>query len=253
MWFYLKHFTIFYFCIYGGQLGSSSSRPSPTSHTFAHPRDLWTEIREVTHDYIDASSRDKTPDSLFHPTSFLNPGYGVLFQHIGRLHQSVYKHYLVVALKIPHIHNMPQGPEEWYKGCEEGLPLLKKYYEDQTFQTIFNEDYCAKDRIRTLYIELTQLLHSTLPALLPNQVLPYADYHFFNKTPEELPTNSYGSNTSKRVQRSALEPLDKIPLVEIQRALDYVSKYGEPLPLDEDTLYATSYPHQQLPRDRKGF
>ena len=49
---------------------------------------------------------------------------------------------------------MPQGPEEWYKGCEEGLPLLKKYYEDQTFQSIFNEDYCAKDRIRTLYIEL---------------------------------------------------------------------------------------------------
>ena len=37
---------------------------------------------------------------------------------------------------------MPQGPEEWYKGCEKGLPLLKKYYEDQTFQTIFNEDYC---------------------------------------------------------------------------------------------------------------
>ena len=28
---------------------------------FAHPRDLWTEICEVTHDYIDASSRDKTP------------------------------------------------------------------------------------------------------------------------------------------------------------------------------------------------
>ena len=37
---------------------------------------------------------------------------------------------------------MPQGPEEWYKGCEEGLPLLKKYYKDQT-PTIFNEDYCA--------------------------------------------------------------------------------------------------------------
>ena len=52
---------------------------------------------------------------------------------------------------------------------------------------------------RTLYTELTQLLHSTLPALLPNQVLPYADYHFFNKTPEELPTNSYGSIASKRV------------------------------------------------------
>ena len=77
MWFYLKHFTIFYFCLYGGQAGSSSSRPSPTSYTFPHPQDLWTEIHEVTHDYIDASSRDKTPDSLFHPTSFLNPGYGV--------------------------------------------------------------------------------------------------------------------------------------------------------------------------------
>ena len=71
MWFYLRHFTILYFCIYGGQAGSSSSKPSPTSHTYPQPRDLWTEIREVTHDYIDASSRDKTPDSLFHPTSFL--------------------------------------------------------------------------------------------------------------------------------------------------------------------------------------
>ena len=253
MWFYLRHFTILYFCIYGGQAGSSSSKPSPTSHTYPQPRDLWTEIREVTHDYIDASSRDKTPDSLFHPTSFLNPGYGVLFQHIGRLHQSVYKHYLVVALKIPHIHNMPQGPEEWYKGCEEGLPLLKKYYEDQTFQTIFNEDYCAKDRIQTLYIELTQLLHSTLPALLPNQVLPYADYHFFNKTPEELPTNSYGSTASKRVQRSTLEPVDKIPLVEIQRALDYVSKYGEPLPLDEDTIYADQLSSPPTPKRQKRF
>ena len=253
MWFYLKHFTIFYFCLYGGQAGSSSSIPSPTSHTFAYPQDLWTEICEVTHDYIDASSRDKTPDSLFHPTSFLNPGYGVLFQHIGQLHQSVYKHYLVVALKIPHIHNMPQGPEEWYKGCEEGLPLLKKYYEDQTFQTIFNEDYCAKDRIQTLYIELTQLLHSTLPALLPNQVLPYADYHFFNKTPEELPTNSYGSTASKRVQRSALEPLEKIPLVEIQCALDYVSKYGEPLPLDEDTIYADQLSSPTASKRQKRF
>ena len=145
-----------------------------------------------------AETKNRTPCST--PTSFLNTRYGVLFQHIGQLHQSVYKHYLVVALKIPHIHNMPQAPEEWYKGCGEGLPLLKKYYEDQTFQTIFNEDYCAKDRIRTLYIELTQLLHSTIPALLPNQLLPYADYHFFNKTPEELPTNSYGSTASKRVQ-----------------------------------------------------
>ena len=36
-----------------------------------------------------AETRHRAP--CFHPTSFLNPGYGVLFQHIGRLHQNVYK------------------------------------------------------------------------------------------------------------------------------------------------------------------
>ena len=89
--------------------------------------------------------------------------------------------------------------------------------------------------------------------MLPNQVLPYVDYHFFNKTLEELPTNSYGSNTSKRVPRSALEPLDKIPLIEIQCALDYVSKYGEPLPLDEDTLYADQLSSPTTPKRQKRF
>ena len=73
------------------------------------------------------------------------------------------------------------------------------------------------------------------------------------KLPEDLPINSYGSTASKRVQRSAFEPLEKIPLVEIQRALDYVSKYGEPLPWMKILHTSISYPHQQLPRDRKGF
>ena len=47
--------------------------------------------------------------------------------------------------------------------------------------------------------------------------------------------------------------MDKIPLVEIQRALDYVSKYGEPLPLDEDTIYTNQLSSPPAPKREKRF
>ena len=47
--------------------------------------------------------------------------------------------------------------------------------------------------------------------------------------------------------------MDKIPLVEIQCALDYVSKYGEPLPLDEDTIYADQLSSPPTPKRQKRF
>ena len=37
------------------------------------------------------------------------------------------------------------------------------------------EDFCAKKRFQQLYTDITKMLHSDIPALLPNQVIPYAD------------------------------------------------------------------------------
>ena len=47
--------------------------------------------------------------------------------------------------------------------------------------------------------------------------------------------------------------MEKIHLVEIQRALDYVSKYGEPLPLDEDTIYTNQLSSPTAPKRQKRF
>ena len=75
---------------------------------------------------------------------------------------------------------MPHEPEQWYKGCTEGLSLITKSYEG-TFQNVFLDDFCARDRFEKLYIDITKTLHSDIPALLPNQEVPYAD--LLNKLP----------------------------------------------------------------------
>ena len=220
-------------------------------------KDIWKELQEVTEGSIPLETKDKAPRHLFQPTSFLNPGYGVLFEHIGQLHQSVYKHYLIVALKIPTLHHMPHEPEQWYKGCTEGLSLITKSYEG-TFQNVFLDDFCARDRFEKLYLDITKTLHSDIPALLPNQEVPYADWQFFNTTPAPLPKNIYHpehlDKESNRPRRDVSDPdpiPDPLPLLEVQRALDYVSKYGEPIPLEADTIYAEEHNNVTLKRHKR--
>ena len=220
-------------------------------------KDIWKEIQEVTEGSIPLETKDKAPRHLFQPTSFLNQGYGVLFEHIGQLHQSVYKHYLIVALTIPTLHHMPHEPEQWYKGCTEGLSLITKPYEG-TFQNVFLDDFCARDQFEKLYIDITKTLHSDIPALLPNQEVPYADWRFFNTTPAPLPKNIYHPEhlhqESNRPRRDVSDPdpiPDPLPLLEVQRALDYVSKYGEPIPLEADTIYAEQHNNVTLKRHKR--
>ena len=262
MWFYTCYFLHIYLLIFDGipfatttlALGSPSA---PKTSRSVNTKDIWKELQEVTEGSIPLETKDKAPRHLFQPTSFLNPGYGVLFEHIGQLHQSVYKHYLIVALKIPTLHHMPHEPEQWYKGCTEGLSLITKSYEG-TFQNVFLDDFCARDRFEKLYIDITKTLHSDIPALLPNQEVPYADWQFFNTTPAPLPKNIYHpehlDKESNRPRRDASDPdpiPDPLPLLEVQRALDYVSKYGEPIPLEADTIYAEEHNNVTLKRHKR--
>ena len=257
MWFYTCYFFYIYLLIFdgipcatttlalphqsrdAGSKGSHLHTPKPTISV--DPRDIWDEVREVTEGSINVDTKDNTPKNLFQPTSFLNPGYGVLFEHIGQLHQSVYKHYLIIPLKIPTLHHMPHEPEQWYKGCEEGKQTLIRSYENLIFKSVFNEDYCAIDRFKHLYTDITRILHSDIPALLPNQEVPYADFQFFNSTFQSMPKNIYHlenpNNTHNRLKRD-ISDNGPIPLLEIQRALDYLSKYGDPITLDADTIFA---------------
>ena len=147
-------------------------------------------------------------------------------------------------MKIPNLHHMPHEPEQWYKGCLESKKHINPEYEKELLQDIYVEDYCAKERFRELHIHIPKLIHTSIPALLPNQAVPVADFNFFNATPTAMPINIYHrhhpqdklSRTKQNTNEHSETPL--LPLQEVQRALDYFSKYGNPIPLDEDTLYA---------------
>ena len=275
MWFYTCYFIHIYLLLFDGipfatttlahphpsrVIRSTGSHKNPSTPPVpVTPQDIWRELKEVTEGSIHRQHKDRTPDNLFQPTSFLNPGYGVLFEHIGKLHQSVYKHYLIIAMKIPTLHHMPHEPEQWYKGCLEGRKRILPIYEAELFQKVYFDEYCAVERFRELYKDITRLIHTSIPALLPNQAVPYANFQFFNVTPSALPKNIYHSHHPQhhlsRQKRNTMENLETplLPLLEVQRALDYYSKYGEPIPMEEDTLYAPIPNNTTAPKRQKRF
>ena len=102
MWFYTCYFLQIYLLLFDGIPFATTtlvagSTPTHNPSVSVNPRDFWKELQEVTEGSIPLETKNKAPKHLFQPTSFLNPGYGVLFEHIGQLHQSVYKHYLIVG------------------------------------------------------------------------------------------------------------------------------------------------------------
>ena len=259
MWFYTCYFLHIYLLLFDGISFATTtlavaSTPTHTPSVSVNPRDIWKELQEVTEGSIPLETKDKAPKHLFQPTSFLNPGYGVLFEHIGLLHQSVYKHYLIVALKIPTLHHMPHKPEQWYEGCKDAILGVITTHDRRLLQDVFNEDYCGTECFKQLYTDIAKILHSDIPALLPNQEVPYADWQFFNTTLAPLPKNIYHPEHPEKVNnrpRRDVSDSDLLPLLEVQRALDYVSKYGEPIPLEADTIYAEQHNNVTLKRHKR--
>ena len=58
----------------------------------------------VNEDTIDKEFDDNVyRKNLFQPTSYLNAGYGTLYEHIGTVYQSVHTHCLIVGIENPYI------------------------------------------------------------------------------------------------------------------------------------------------------
>ena len=55
--------------------------------------------------------------NLFQPTSYLNAGYGTLYEHMGTVYQSGHTHYLIVGMKIPTHKDIPEPPQNGTKSC----------------------------------------------------------------------------------------------------------------------------------------
>ena len=87
----------------------------------------------------DLSLHHEADDSIYHktifqPISFLSPGYGLLFEHIGTIYQSVHRQYLVVIMKLPTHNDIPSFHYKLADLCIDFIKtpdLLQGQFSDQ--------------------------------------------------------------------------------------------------------------------------
>ena len=136
--------------------------------------------------------------NLFQPTSYLNAGYGTLYEHIGTVYQSVHTHYLIVGMKIPTHKDIPDPPLNGTKTCtfdkSFNFIIWKNLAKGQCnfFNALFQQ---LEEEGSHLYTKVFQVLHSDVPALLPNQ-----EIKFLSET--EHPLNEEDDNIDSGVNKT---------------------------------------------------
>ena len=114
--------------------------------------------------------------NLFQPTSYLNAGYGTLNEHIRTVYQNVHTHYLIIGMKIPTHKDIPVPPQNATRLClfEKNFELTEwrsqAYRQCHFFNGLFNQMLLEGSH---LYTKIFQVLHSDIPALLPNQEIKF--------------------------------------------------------------------------------
>ena len=85
-----------------------------------------------------------------------------------------------------------------------------------------------------MYTKIFQILHSDIPALLPNQ-----EIRFFSEMELPLQEVEHDYNTQNATcSKRSIEHF--LTSAEMHRLQTYWSKYGEQLPSDFDTMYVSS-------------
>ena len=110
--------------------------------------------------------------NLFQPTSYLNAGYGTLYEHIGTVYQNVHTHYLIVGMKIPTHNDIPEPPQNSTRLCYFEMNFKLTEWRSRAHRQccfingLFNQTLLEGSH---LYTKVFQILHSDIPVLLPNQ------------------------------------------------------------------------------------
>ena len=175
--------------------------------------------------------------NLFQPTSYLNAGYGTLYEHIGTVYQNVHTHYLIVGMRIPTHKDIPVPPQNATRSCfyEDNFKLTewrsRAHRQCSFFNGLFNQTLLEGSH---LYTKIFQILHSDIPALLPNQ-----EIRFLSEMEHPLQEVEHDHNT-QNAMRSKRSIEHFLTSAEMHRLQTYWSKYGEQLPSDFDTMYASS-------------
>ena len=201
-----------------------------------YPHYAFEHVTIVNEDTIDKEFDDNVyRKNLFQPTSYLNAGYGTLYEHIGTVYQSVHTHYLIVGMKIPTHKDIPEPPQNGTKPCtfDKTFNFItwKNLAKGQCnfFNALFHQ---LEQEGSHLYTKVFQMLHSDIPALLPNQ-----EIKFLSET--EHPLNEEDENTETDVNKTCSKRStdDILTMPEKHRLESYWSKYHKQLLSDFDTLY----------------
>ena len=144
---------------------------------FPHYSFAFDHVTIVNEDTIDKEFDNNIyQKNLFQPTSYLNAGYGTLYEHIGTVYQNVHMHYLIVGMKIPTHKDIPVPPQNATRTCffENNFKLTewrsRAYRQCRFFNGLFNQTLLEGSH---LYTKIFQIIHSDIPALLPNQEIKF--------------------------------------------------------------------------------
>ena len=174
--------------------------------------------------------------NLFQPTSYLNAGYGTLYEHIGTVYQNFHTHYLIDGMKIPTHKDIPVPPQNATRTCffEYNFKLTewrsRAYRQCRFFNGLFNQTLLEGSH---LYTKIFQILHLDIPALLPNQEIKFLSEMEYPLKEVEHKDTVLNKTCSKRSADNSLTE------AEIDRLHTYWNKYGENLPSDFDTMYTS--------------
>ena len=174
--------------------------------------------------------------NFFQPTSYLYAGYGTLYEHIGTVYQNVHMHYLIGGMKIPTHKDIPVPPHNATRVCsfEKNFKLTEwrsqAYRQCRFFNVLFNQMLLEGSH---LYTKIFQVLHSDIPALLPIQEINFLSESEYPLIEVKQTDDVLNKTHSKRSAD------DILTMAEIHRLESHWIKYGQQLPSDFDTLYAT--------------
>ena len=203
---------------------------------YPHYSIAFDHVTNVNEDSIDKEFDNNIyQKNLFQPTSYLNAGYGTLYEHIGTVYQNVHTHYLIVGMKIPTHHDI-QCTTNATRKCfmEDNFRLTswrsRAYRQCRFFNGLFNQTFLEGSY---LYTKIFQIRHSDIPALLPNQ-----EIRFLSEMEHPLEEFEH-EHTTQNTTRSKRSIYDYLTSTEKHRLQTYWNKYGEQLPSDFDTMYAT--------------
>ena len=140
---------------------------------YPHYSIVFDHVTIVNGDTIDKEIENNIyQKNLFQPTSYLNAGYGTLYEHIGNVHT----HYLIVGMKIPTHKDIPVPPQNATRTCffEHNFKLTewrsRAYRQCCFFNGLFNQTLLEGSH---QYTKIFQIRHSDIPALLLNPEIKF--------------------------------------------------------------------------------